>query len=141
MRTVFVAALAGLGLLHAAPASAAVVMVHVIDSEFTPDPTIRPGDTVQWMWEGFMPHSTTSVRGIPEQWDSGILGPGSTYSHTFTRVGNWNYYCIPHGFDNGNGTASGMAGVIRVVPEPTGACLAGVAGLALLARRRRPARG
>jgi plastocyanin len=130
------AAVAGLGLGYASPAAAATFTVHVFDNEFSPDPTIRVGDTVEWVWDsGF--HSSTSVRNIPEQWDSGIIGPGSEFSHTFTRVGTWNYYCIPHGFDNGNGTASGMTGRITVlVPEPGAATLFAAATASLLLRRR-----
>lgn len=133
------------GLAFASPASAATHIVHVFDTDFSSnprgqpivDPTIRVGDTVQWVWDsGF--HSATSVSGIPERWDSGMLGPGARYSHTFRNVGTWHYYCIPHGFDNRNGTAGGMAGTIRViVPEPASAALLGAAVAGLLLRRRR----
>lgn len=144
MRAVAVlAVVVGFGLSYAPPVAAATQVVHVFDMDFSVnpqgqpivDPTVRVGDTVRWVWDsGF--HSTTSVDNIPEQWDSGILGPGSQFSHTFTRTGTWNYYCIPHGFDNGNGTASGMTGRITVVPEP-GWGVIGAAAAALLIRRRR----
>ncbi|HSF88740.1 MAG TPA: multicopper oxidase domain-containing protein, partial [Saprospiraceae bacterium] len=32
------------------------------------------------------------------------------------------YYCIPHGADNGDGTASGMASTVTVLPAGSGAC-------------------
>ena len=135
------------GLAFASPASAATHIVHVFDTDFSSnprgqpivDPTIRVGDTVQWVWDsGF--HTSTSVNGIPEQWNSGMLGPGGRYSHTFTNVGTWHYYCQPHGSDNGNRTASGMAGTIRaIVPEPATPALLAAAASCLLLRRRRPA--
>jgi hypothetical protein len=36
------------------------------------------------------------------------------FEHTFSHVGRFWYYCLPHGFDLGNGTAGGMAGTITV---------------------------
>ena len=30
----------------------------------------------------------------------------------------FNYYSRPFGFDNGDGTAGGMSGSIKVIPEP-----------------------
>jgi len=100
----------------------ATVTVHIFNNDFSAnakgqpivDPTIDVGDTIHWVWdEGF--HSTTSVAGIAEQWDSGTTGTvGHTFDHTFTHVGTFAYYCTIHGFDNGNGTAGGMSGTITV---------------------------
>ncbi len=82
------------------------------------DPTINLGDTVHWVWDsGF--HSTTSVEGLSESWDSGTHLPGTpafTFDHTFTHSGTFTYYCTVHGFDNGDGTALGMSGSILVRP-------------------------
>jgi hypothetical protein len=50
----------------------ATTTVHVINSSFSPDPiTIHMGDTVHWVWDTDH-HSTTSVAGSAEQWDSGV---------------------------------------------------------------------
>ena len=79
------------------------------------------GDTVHWVWQSNF-HSTTSVKGSAEQWDSGVLNSGSTFDHTFTHAGTFVYYCTVHGQGNGNGTAGGMAGKIVVAgstPTPT----------------------
>ena len=85
------------------------------------DPTITVGDTVRWNFvQGF--HNTQSVVGSAESWTSPIISapPGGTFDHTFTRVGTFNYFCIVHGSDNVDGTASGMIGhVTVVVPEPS----------------------
>ena len=91
------------------------VTVHVVDDAFNPDPvTIHLGDTVEWVWDGG-PHSTTSVKGEAESWDSGLHNVGFTFDHTFTHAGSFAYYCTLHGVDNGNGTAGGMSGMINVV--------------------------
>jgi plastocyanin len=90
------------------------VTVHVVGNAFSPDPvTIHVGDTVHWVWDAG-PHSTTSVMGVAESWDSGVHNAGFTFDHTFTHAGSFAYYCTIHGVDNGNGTASGMAGMITV---------------------------
>jgi plastocyanin len=122
--------------------SSAQQQVHVYNFSFSTNPaggpitdaTVQVGDTVHWTWDsGF--HSVTSVAGSTESFDSGIVGDGSTFDHTFTHPGTYHYYCILHGFDAGNGTASGMAGIINVVPEP-GAVGLGILLLAPLAGRR-----
>ena len=91
------------------------VTVHVMDFDFSPSTvSIKSGDTIHWVFDAAN-HSTTSVAGIKETWDSGIFrSPGATFDHTFTNVGSFQYYCTVHGFDTGNGTAGGMAGTINV---------------------------
>jgi plastocyanin len=120
--------------------SAATITVHVFNLDFSEnpsgqpivDPTIDLGDTVHWVWDsGF--HSTTSVAGLIESWDSGAHSPSFSFDHTFSDLGVFPYYCQIHGFDNGNGTAGGMSGTITVIPEPSSLILVilgalGVAG-------------
>jgi plastocyanin len=152
-------ALIALVLIAQGPRTAAagqVITVHIFNFDFSEnpqggaivDPTIHVGDTVHWVWDsGF--HSTTSVAGIAESWDSGTNLPGFSFDHTFTHVGTFAYYCKIHGLDNGNGTAGGMSGTVAVVaaavPEPSSLTLAGAAGLTLLGaafrRRLRARRG
>ncbi len=92
----------------------ATVTVHVVNFAFNPDPIqIHVGDTVHWVWDTDN-HSTTSVAGSAESWDSGVHNTGFTFDHTFTHAGAFVYYCVIHGADNGNGTASGMSGKITV---------------------------
>ncbi|MBA3727489.1 MAG: hypothetical protein H0W86_13925 [Armatimonadetes bacterium] len=62
-------------------ASADIVIVHIFDMDFSTNPMGEPiedavidvGDTVQWVLD-MCRHSTTSVSGIPEVWDAGIMG-------------------------------------------------------------------
>ncbi|MFO0888068.1 MAG: Ig-like domain-containing protein [Isosphaeraceae bacterium] len=97
----------------------ATVTVDLLGFSFSPsDVTISVGDTVHWVWRSDF-HSTTSVSGSAEQWDSGVLNSGFTFDHTFTQAGTFVYYCVIHGDDNGNGTASGMAGTVTVQSAAT----------------------
>jgi plastocyanin len=97
----------------------ATVTVHLENFFFTPQTvTIHQGDSVNWIWDT-NDHSTTSVRGSAEQWDSGVLNSGAMFSHTFMHAGSFEYYCVIHGQDNGNGTASGMFGTVTVMANAT----------------------
>lgn len=84
---------------------------------FTPSSvTVAPGDTVQWNFFGF--HTTTSDTSTgPEVWDSGIMGSGS-FSHTFTTVGDWPYYCFLHSTPGGT-SMNGVVHVVAPVLPPT----------------------
>lgn len=113
--------------LTAAPVQADTVTLHIFDFDFGNaaqehfDPTIKVGDTIEWVWDANTElHSTTSVAGISESWDSGLFLSRTPFDHTFTHAGDFSYYCSLHGFDLGNQTADGMAGIIHVaaVPEP-----------------------
>src|SRR5262245_36679204 len=133
------------------PATAATITIHIVNFDFVDsvggshfDPTVVVGDTVEWVWDqGF--HSTTSVMGQVEAWDSGATGTvGHTFDHTFANAGDFVYYCLVHGVDNQDGTASGESGIVHVipatpVPEPATLSLmaAGTAALGLGRRRAR----
>ncbi|MBA3725176.1 MAG: PEP-CTERM sorting domain-containing protein [Armatimonadetes bacterium] len=138
-----VAALFGLAAVNA---SADTILVHIFNFDFSlnplgepiEDPIISVGDTIRWILDEGR-HTVTSVMGIPEVFDSGDMQKiGETFEHTFTNVGTWWYYCDFHGFDNGDGTASGMAGTVTVgVPEPSTFAALAVGGLLLLKRRKK----
>jgi plastocyanin len=70
--------------------------------DFTPKTrTIAVGDKVVWRFndEG---HTTTSLRGQAESWDSRIKNQGQTFEKTFTKPGRFQYVCTPHeGFMKG----------------------------------------
>jgi len=106
------------------------VFVYSFDFSINPngqpvvDPVITAGDTIRWVWQEGN-HTTTAVAGIPEQWNAPISSGSPTFSHTFNTVGTWHYYCLPHGFDNGDQTAGGMAGTVTVLPQGPGACCLG----------------
>jgi trimeric autotransporter adhesin len=100
----------------------ATVTVHVFNFDFSinpsgqnvVDPTIDLGDTIHWVWDSGT-HTSTSVTGSAETWNSGAMSAGGSFDHTFTHSGTFSYYCMFHGSDNGNGTAGGMSGTVTVV--------------------------
>jgi len=62
--------------------------------------TIAVGDTVQWTW-AYGGHSTTSGSCSPVcmadgLWNSGVLSAGAMFSHTFSTVGTYHYFCSVH---------------------------------------------
>ncbi len=82
---------------------AATTDVTIVDFAFHPaNVTIKVGDTVKWTNTGSVMHTTTSgtttggVRHPDGQWDSGSLSTGQTFSHTFTKAGDYPYYCNFH---------------------------------------------
>jgi len=102
-------------------AGAHVVVIHMTDDfRFVPDhPEVAPGDTVVWINDGSLPHTSTDRPGtagvgahnvLPagaEPWDSGLLKPGQSYRRVFTREGEYAYLCVLH-------ETAGMVGRLRV---------------------------
>jgi FtsP/CotA-like multicopper oxidase with cupredoxin domain len=110
-------------------AEAATIDVYVYNNQFSINPPGQPvqpavitqGDVIRWVWvQGN--HTTTSVAGSPEQWSSAITSSNTSFTYQFNTPGTFWYYCIPHGTDNGDGTASGMASTVTVLPAGSGAC-------------------
>ena len=116
-----IAAVLGIGLLlvlgpSLASATTFTVMVGNGGFNFTPaSVTIQPGDTVQWTWSAGGHSSTSGSPGSPNGiWDSGVRNQGATFSHTFNTVGEFPYFCTPHG------ACCGMIGTVIVsAPTPT----------------------
>jgi len=78
------------------------------DKDFLPeDLTINVGDAVTWTNDDDSSHTVTADNG---QFDSGNMGEGATWSHTFTEAGTYDYKCNYH---------SSMTGTVTVV-EPEG---------------------
>lgn len=91
------------------PAAAGPMTRHVAIANYQYAPasmTVNSGDTVQWDWAGGdVNHSVTSLGGALESLEShvgaivsAILGApaGGNYSHTFSRVGSYQYFCRVH---------------------------------------------
>jgi plastocyanin len=109
----------------ASPAAAAPLTIHMTSAlRFDPtDATVGVGQTVTWVNDGPIQHTATDdpaknpvAQAHPDYaqlpdgaaaWDSGLLDPGKTFSHTFTVPGIYHYFCIPH-------VLSGMRGTIMV---------------------------
>jgi plastocyanin len=53
----------------------------------------RPGDTIVWINEDFLPHTATSKDG---SWDSGEIAPGATWKLAVSADPNGDYLCTFH---------------------------------------------
>jgi plastocyanin len=84
--------------------------VELEDFQFVPKVlTVKVGTTVKFSNKDRVGHTVTSDTGL---FDSGMLGKGDDFFFTFTKVGEYPYYCAPHGGPGG----VGMSGLIIVVP-------------------------
>lgn len=88
-------------------------VVQMVGEEFQPSRvTISAGQTVEWKNTSGDPHTVTLApdkavvaadAALPrnaQPFDSGTIGAGMTFSHTFTVPGTYRYYCTLH---EGNG--------------------------------------
>jgi nitrite reductase (NO-forming) len=66
---------------------------------YSPNPAqVSVGATVTWTNDDSQPHTATSGEGAtPDQrFDSGIMAPAATFSHTFAEAGEYPYFCLLH---------------------------------------------
>ena len=84
------------------------MQVSASGTSFAPeDLTVAQGFTVRWVNNGG-DHTVTPDAGAPAgAWNSAILPPSSSFEHTFTTTGTYNYHCNPH-------QALGMTGSVTV---------------------------
>jgi plastocyanin len=105
---------------QAEPGEHRVVVRMTDDMKFLPESlTISVGDTVVWINQGRMPHTSSDKPGpagveehnvLPggaEPWDSGLLYPGQSLQYVFTAPGEYTYLCVLH-------EAAGMIGRVTV---------------------------
>jgi plastocyanin len=71
--------------------------------------TVRVGTTVRFANKDKAQHTIASDTNV---FASDYLAKGQEFFFTFTRPGEYRYYCIPHGGPGG----TGMWGTIIVVP-------------------------
>jgi plastocyanin len=65
----------------------------IVSFAFNPNPiTINVGDTVRWTNNDPVDHTTTS----PDNWNSGSLTSGTSFSEVFESPGTFNYFCSIH---------------------------------------------
>jgi plastocyanin len=67
-------------------------------SYLQPKIQVSVGTTVEWTNNDPLPHSVTAV---DKSFNSGLIQPGKTFRHTFTKAGTYNFYCMPHPFMKG----------------------------------------
>jgi plastocyanin len=61
--------------------------------------TIKRGTKVRWINKDMHPHTATANNG--RSFDSGRLGKGQRYAHTFKNAGKKGYFCKIHPFMKG----------------------------------------
>jgi plastocyanin len=59
---------------------------------------IAVGTTVRWTNNDQLQHTVTANDG---SWDSGLINPGGSWTHTFTQPGEFALHCTPHPFMKG----------------------------------------
>ena len=62
--------------------------------------TIKRGTKVRWINKDMHPHTATAING--KSFDSGRLGKGQSYTHTFKSAGMKKYLCEIHPFMRGS---------------------------------------
>ena len=71
---------------------AIAVTVHIVDGEFEPrEVEIEPGGSVQWINDDVTVHR---LGFLEARLDSGNLGAGHSWIHTFTTEGEYLYYDV-----------------------------------------------
>jgi plastocyanin len=99
----------GLGALLAlrtgarAEADPRAAVVTMGDASFQPATvTVKAGQSVTWKNGSKLTHTATG-----SGFDSGNIGPGQSWTHTFSKAGTYPYVCVPH-------QAAGMKGTVVV---------------------------
>jgi plastocyanin len=84
--------LLGIGVDTSEPAAPAIVKVSMRNMQFSPKTLrVRKGTVVEWKNDDLVPHTATSA-----SFDSGSLGAGKSWRHTFTQTGQFRYVCTFH---------------------------------------------
>ena len=74
------------------PSALAVMKVSMRNMQFYPQTLkVKKGTVVEWKNDDLVPHTVTSA-----SFDSGSLGPGKSWRHTFTKAGQFPYACTFH---------------------------------------------
>jgi len=75
--------------------------VLIEDFSFKPaHSTIKRGTKVRWINKDSHPHTASAIN--PKRFDSGRLGKGQRYTHTFKSAGKKRYLCKIHPFMRGS---------------------------------------
>ena len=76
-----------------APVASAKDVKVTIGDRYAPPVKVKAGDTVVWVNGGEKDHTVTADEG---GFDSGNLGRGKTFRHTFKKAGKYSYHCDYH---------------------------------------------
>jgi plastocyanin len=88
-----------LALPHVPAGSQTPMVVHIKDFKFAPPAlTIKAGTTVKFINDDSDAHTATAT---DKTFDSGGMDTNDSWSHTFTKPGNYNYFCAVHPYMKG----------------------------------------
>lgn len=80
-----------------------VIQVSMRNDVFAPQQIqVTLGSTVTWTNQENVPHNVTFspvVLTASDNWESGLIYPGQSYSYTFTSHGTFQYHCQEHPFE------------------------------------------
>ena len=72
-------------------------IVYINGGQFSPSTiTVSVGDSVTWINNDGSDHSTVSNSGQADSWNSHDIPSGFNFTHTFSVVGAFQYYCDIH---------------------------------------------
>jgi plastocyanin len=96
-------------LLYSTPSFSKIWDVEISNYSFMPSElTINVGDVVRWTNRDDMSHTATSNNLL---FNSGLISTNSSFQHTFTTTGTFDYHCSPHPFMTGRIIVTSIAGV------------------------------
>lgn len=91
-----VATLTALAISPAGAVNPRTVTVEIRDMKYASKTlTVTPGTTVTWINKDEMPHTVTDRGRV---FRSAALDTGDTFSYTFTKPGEFTYFCALHPF-------------------------------------------
>ncbi|HZI39565.1 MAG TPA: plastocyanin/azurin family copper-binding protein [Acidimicrobiia bacterium] len=97
-----------------APSAPAAASVAILDRSFSPGTvTVAPGGTVSWANQSDRDHTVTGTG-----FDSGVVGGGGRFSHTFPSAGTFTYICELHSEMRATVTVAGSTGPAQPGPSP-----------------------
>lgn len=99
-----------------APPAPATASVAILDRSFSPTTvTVAPGGDVSWTNQSDRDHTVTG-----NGFDSGVLGGGGRFSHTFPSAGTFTYICEIHPEMRASVSVAGTAGNAGTAqPDPS----------------------
>ena len=99
-----------------APSAPTTASVAILDRSFSPaTATVAPGGTVSWTNQSDRDHTATGAG-----FDSGVLGGGGRFSHTFPSAGTFAYICDIHPEMRASVTVTSSAGTPPPVSPAAG---------------------
>ena len=70
------------------------IVANAGSNSFSPNPVeVKAGETVTWVNDDSGRHTVTSKDGV---FESEVTGKGQSFSHTFDKAGEYQYFCEPH---------------------------------------------